>query len=135
MVFSSLGDVSHRAENMSTKSLKLRFPCPSSENVSTILSLNGFSCWKKCQEISAITVIIWLYNQDNRSTLAPHTETPIQDILASLCSVGGNVLPWPSSSDDCVTVVNSKLHPESNIIPACQTKDDEVAVWRAGKWD
>lgn len=50
MVLSSLGDVSQRAENMSTKSLKLMLPCPSSENVSTILSLNGFSCHRHSRE-------------------------------------------------------------------------------------
>ena len=43
LVLSSLEDDSHSAENMSTKSLKLRSPWPSSEKVCTIRSLKGFS--------------------------------------------------------------------------------------------
>ena len=43
MALSSLGAISLRTENMSTNSLKLRFPIPSSEKDSTILLRNGFS--------------------------------------------------------------------------------------------
>lgn len=50
MALSSLGAISLRTENMSTNSLKLRFPIPSSEKDSTILLRNGFSYGRRGQQ-------------------------------------------------------------------------------------
>lgn len=57
MAFSSLGAISLRTENISTKSLKLRFPNPSSEKDSTILFRNGFSCTRKEEKKIHLNVV------------------------------------------------------------------------------
>lgn len=61
MALSSLGAVSLRTENMSTNSLKLRFPIPSSEKASTILLRNGFSYKFKCANLSFIAFVNHCY--------------------------------------------------------------------------